>query len=252
MATPVFVHGKNTRLIYANTTTNKTQDISGYFNDASVSRAIEATDTTAFQTGGVKTYITGLKEGVISLSGMYEGSTNGLDALLTDAIYTAGDKGVIVFPQGGQTSDNERCYMAVGINTKYDLKSPVSGVVAADTEIQSDGGVWAGRGSFITVPSSGYTTAPRDHTYGQTTAGGLLIMGITSITGGATVSLSFQHSQTGSSWVTPTGGTLATETGVGTAISQLTGTIYEYTRLVATVTGGTNPSATIYFGFARY
>ena len=247
---PTFQTGKNTRIIFANPTANTNYDVSQYFNDVSISRSIESAETTTFQNSGFKTYVSGLRDGTISLSGFYEGSTNGLDAILTEAISNDGDDGIIVFFDGG-TVVNSLCAMAKGIEAKYDLKSPVSGVVSADTEVMSDGGVWRGRGQFKTITTSYNTTA---YDNGQASLyGGLLIMGCTELTGTTpTVSLAFQHSVDGSSWVTPpNGATLATESGVGTTVVKITGTVFRYTRLSVTVTG-TSPSATIYFGFARY
>ena len=83
---PTFLHGKNSRILLANSTANTNYDISQFFNDVSVNRAIETPETTTFQNNGNKTYIVGLKDGNISLSGFYEGTSNGLDAILTEAI----------------------------------------------------------------------------------------------------------------------------------------------------------------------
>ena len=246
---PTFQTGKNTRIIFANPSANTNYDVSQYFNDVSISRSIESAETTTFQNSGFKTYVSGLRDGTISLSGFYEGSTNGLDAILTEAISSDGDDGIIVFFDGG-TVVNSLCVLAKGIEAKYDLKSPVSGVVAADTEIMSDGGVWRGQGQFKTITTaSTYNTTAYDN--GQASLyGGLLVMGCTALTGTSpTVSMNFQHSTDNSSWVTPTGA--VTNTGVGTTVVKITGTVFRYTRLSVTVTG-TTPSATIYFGFARY
>ena len=254
-----FLHGKNTRVIFSNPVANASYDISQFFNSADVSTTVEPTETTAFLNGGAKTYIAGIKDGQISLSGMYEGSSTGIDAIINTAIANSADEAVIVFPDSATatstSSIDAHCYMARGIETKYDLKSPVTGVVATDMTIQADGGVWAGRGQYIpnTVASGvgTFTTPARQH-LSATTNGGLLVMGVLSLTGTTpTVSLSFQHSQDGVTWVSPTGGTLATESGVGTTVSNLTGTIYQYTRLSYTL-GGTSPTAIIYFGLARY
>lgn len=244
---PTFLHGKNSRILLANPTANTNYDISQFFNDVSVTRNIETPETTTFQGNGFKTYIPGLKAGAISLTGFYEGSASGLDAILTEALTNDADDGAIVFPDGG-TAENSRCLMARGIEGKYDLKSPVSGVVGADTELAADGGVWNGRGIFKTISTSYNSTA---YNYGSTTTrGGLVIMGCTALTGTSpTLTLTFQHSSDGSTWVnfSPS----VSVSGVGTTVTVINSSIYAYTRISATV-GGTSPSATIYFGFARY
>jgi hypothetical protein len=237
-------------------------DLSQFFNDVSVSRSIDATETTTFQTNGVKSFIQGLREGSIDLSGMYEGSLAGTDAFFRGVLETekqnnlSYDNGVVVFPDGGTataTGGNDfRCHMAQGVDTKYDLKSPVAGVVTIDTSLTADGGVWNGVGQYIpstvlTGASTFYTAASQ---FGASSSanGGQLQMGVLALNGTSpTISVQLQHSLTGSSWVNV--GTALT--GTGANIQILSGTIYPYTRLAVTL-GGTSPSATVYYGFARY
>jgi hypothetical protein len=240
-----FVHGKNTKVLFANPTVNACYDLSPYFNDVSLTNAIEATEVTTFNTAGVKSYIPGLRDGSITMSGFYDGTTSGLDAIFAAALSNTVDEAVVVFPQGGATQ-NERCYMAQGIQTKYDLKSPVAGVVAADAEIQADKGVWSGRGQLFTTSGNGSTNSFDG--LGSTTNGGLVVIGVLSLTG--TLSITLQHSQDGSTWVNAT----SALTTVGTEIvntAALPTTLYRYTRLNWTLSGA-NASANIYFGFARF
>jgi hypothetical protein len=236
-------------------------DASQYINDVSVSKSVEASETTAFQTGGIKSYIVGLKEGTISLSGFYENSLSGTEMFLKEALSDRiiGDKAILVFPDGGTalsvngtTNADFRCSMAQGVQTKYDIKSPVAGVVAVNAEITADGGVWNGVGQYI--PSSLLTGAGTYYTksslQGTTSSngGGQLQLGVTSLAGTTpTISVQFQHSQDNSTWVN-----LANPlSSLGASVQVLSGTIYKYTRLAVTL-GGTTPSATIYYGFARY
>lgn len=249
--------GTTGTITFTASSTGISYDVSQFFNDVSVAFAGEATETTTFQTGGVKSYIAGLREGSISLSGFYDGTVNGVDAILTTAIANTGDEGVIVFPDGaGSATVVSRCYITKGIETKYDLKSPISGVVAVDTEIQADGGVWRGQGQTFTQSGVATTYAPSSSgndrgVQGTSTNGGLLIMGVTALTGTSpTVALTFQHSQDGSSWVSPAAD-LGTESGIGGVVITLAGSIYRYTRL-RVVLGGTSPSANIYYGYARF
>jgi hypothetical protein len=249
--------GTTGNIVFTASSTGISYDISQFFNDVSVSFAGEATETTTFQTSGVKSFIAGLREGSVALSGFYDGTVNGVDAILNTAISNTSDEGVIVFPDGaGSATVTSRCYLARGIETKLDLKSPVSGVVAIDTEIQADGGVWRGFGQTFTQAVAATTYAPSStgnvRTEGGTTNGGVILMGVTSLTGTSpTVALTFQHSPDGSTWTTPTGGDLATESGVGGVVTLVNGNIYKYTRL-RVVLGGTSPSANIYYGFARF
>jgi hypothetical protein len=185
---------------------------------------------------------------------MFDGTASGIDAIMTEITGSDTDDAVLVFPDGATatstTYPDARCYMARGITTKYDIKSPVSGVVAIDTEIIGDGGVWSGRGQYIppTVATGSTTLGTPARNHGSSTSnGGLVIVGILTLSGSVTAT--FQHSDDGSTWVTPSGVTALTA--VGTKVFVLTGTIKQYTRLYYPL-GAVGNSVTIYFGFARY
>jgi hypothetical protein len=237
-------------------------DFSQYFNDVSISRGIEATETTAFQTGGVKSFIQGLREGSISMSGMFEQSLGGVENAFGAAFQGNNDDGFLVFPDGGTATatggPDFRCHLAQVVETKYDIKSPVAGVVAIDMEATADGGVWNGVGQYLpatvlTGAGTFYTAASLTSAGTGSSNGGQLHLGVLSLSGTSpTISVQLQHSQTGSSWVPATGGPEGVAlTSLGSSIQILTGTIYSYTRLAVTL-GGTSPSAVVYYGFARY
>ena len=233
-------------------------DLSQFFNNAGVSGSIEAVDTTTFQTGSAKSYIPGLRDGTITLSGYYDGTLTGVDAILKNAIGEANsgapDNACVVFLAGG-SNQTEICSVARGIETKYELKSPVSGVVTIDTEIQADGGVWRGNGSVMTTNDSN-NTDPLDN--GQPSyRGGLLVFGVLNVTQGAVpndlaLSVEFQHSVDDTTWVTISTSNLTNPSAeVNVFPLSTTSPLYRYTQLVWTLTG-TNPSATLFYGFARF
>jgi hypothetical protein len=198
----VFIAGVGYSSYYMSYYNGYTADLSKYFNSADVSRAIDATETTTFRTGDTKSYITGLGDGTIDLSGMYEGTVQGTDAFFSavlanqntsPATYQYQLPAVVVFPGGEQTSysgeipsnlgKDYRCHLASGVNTKYDLKSPVAGVVTADMEVQASGGVWNGIGQYFNLLTSGYVSYTASTTgYDNKTPsdkGGLLVTGMT-------------------------------------------------------------------------
>ena len=218
-------------------------DVSQFFNDVSVATAVDPVETTTFQNSGVKTYISGLKEGTVTLAGFYDGSYAAVDEIMANAINNSADEAVLVFPDGG-TAQNSVCHLARGLENKYDLKTPVAGVVAIDTEIVSDGGVWRGFGQYFTTTSSGSTTAKNNGL--QTTRGGLLIINVLALQG--TLSLSFQHSANNVTYQTISGSTIST---VGNVVLFLPNPLLQYTQLIWTLSG-TSPSATICYGFARF
>ena len=69
---PTFVHGKDTA-VYIDEF-----DLTSYFTDSSVSLENEVSETTAFGDTN-KTFITGLRAGTLSLSGLWAADTDGSD-----------------------------------------------------------------------------------------------------------------------------------------------------------------------------
>ena len=244
MASPTFLFGKNTRVLFADTVANASYDLSQFFNDVSISFATDTPETTTFQNGGVRTYIAGLKQGTISMSGFYDGTAGAVDEIINTAISNAADEAVLVFPNGGDTA-NSVCHLARGLEAKYDLKSPVNSVVAIDMELEADGGVWRGKGQTFTATATGTTTVLDNGV--ATTTGGLLIINVLSLTG--TLSVSLQHSADNVTYATVANTTISS---AGVLVnSTLVKPLYRYTRLAYTLSG-VSPSVTIAYGLARY
>lgn len=266
---PVFIHGRNTRVCFSNGHSNIGYDLSQFFNDVSISNEAEAAETTTFQSGANKSYILGLKSGVYTISGYYDSTENtGVDYLMSQAVGTAPflitdpitdhqENTIVVWPQGGST-ENERCWMSVGIATKYDLKSSVSTVVSLDAEVTADLGVRSGRGEIFTAngESTGtvhFHTTPLD-AGAASSNGGLLIVGVLSLEGTSpAINLTFQMSADNSTWVDAT-----TNAQVWNSVEalelqsgQLHNPMYRYTRLDWTLSGA-DAVAEIYYGFARF
>ena len=71
---PTFRHGKNVKIFVDEF------DFSSYFNDVSASTMVETAETSTFG-ASAKEYIPGLKDGTVSLSGMFEATESvGTDA----------------------------------------------------------------------------------------------------------------------------------------------------------------------------
>ena len=130
-----FIHGKGTAVLY-----NK-YNLSSYFNDASASHSVETAETTAFGDDD-KTYITGLRDGTISMSGMFDGSANAVDDVLRSSLGT-NDAGVVSVVYDGATAGN-RASLAKAETTSYDISMPVGDVVAASADFQVDAGLRQG------------------------------------------------------------------------------------------------------------
>ena len=73
---PTFVHGKGTEVLLDEF------DLSSYFNSVDASRTTDTAETTSFGSTS-KSYIVGLSDGTLSLSGMFAQDTDGSDEELS-------------------------------------------------------------------------------------------------------------------------------------------------------------------------
>lgn len=128
-----FRHGKDGRVLVAE------YDLSSYFNEMSSSQAIETAETTTFG-ASAKTYITGLNDGTLSFSGMFDGVADAvsdvfegiIDNEATPVITIAHDNGLVI---------GSSCVMAQAKQTSFDITVPVADVVALSGEFQVTGGL---------------------------------------------------------------------------------------------------------------
>lgn len=134
-----FRHGKNAVFKVDNSGGTLT-DISTYLDDISMPRSIETAETTTFGvTGGAKTYVVGLNDATISVSGKYDAT---VDAHLAGIL---GQEASVSFEYGAAGSTvgfikfTGECFL-----TKYDLKSPVGDVVTFSADFQISGPVTRG------------------------------------------------------------------------------------------------------------
>lgn len=131
-----FRHGKNAVFKLDNSSATLT-DISAYLDNVDLPRSIETAETTTFGvTGGSKTYVVGLNEATISLSGKYDSV---VDALLAGVIGQETSLNWNYGPEGSTTGRVK--YTGLGFITKYDVKSPVGGVETFSADIQVTGAI---------------------------------------------------------------------------------------------------------------
>lgn len=131
-----FRHGKNAVFKVDNSGGSLT-DISAYLTDVSLPRSIETAETTTFGvTGGAKTYVTGLNDSTISISGRFDST---VDAHLVAIL---GQEATVSFEYGpaGSTAGYIK-FTGEAIVTKYDLSSPVGDVVSFSCDMQVSGPV---------------------------------------------------------------------------------------------------------------
>ena len=237
-----FVHGKKTAVLYNGA------DLSSYFNEASMSQDVETAETTAFG-DDAKTYITGLKDGTMSMSGMFDGGTDAIDNVLTTTLGAESPDVATVVPAGLATAGGAT-FSAEVRETSYEISSPVGDVVAANLEVQATGGI--DRGVLLiggsTVSASATTTGIDN---GSSTAnGGVGYLHVTANTRDGASTFKVQDSADGVTYadlVTFTNVSASATSGQRVAV---TGAVEQYVR-AEVVPGGSSGSVTYTMAFAR-
>jgi hypothetical protein len=239
-----FIHGKSAGVLYG------AYDLSAFFNEASMSQSVETAETTTFGSGA-KSYITGLKDGTFSLSGMFDGVAAGIDEVISASVGDSANVPITIIPQQAATmAVSDVSFSGETLETSYEVSSPVGDVVSANMEGQITGGM--DRGIVLapkTVVSATATGTSVDQT-ASTTNGGVGYLHVTANTRNGAITVKVQHSSDNSTFAD-----LITFTSVSssTIVSEriaATGTVNRYVRASYTVAGSSG-SATTTVAFSR-
>lgn len=226
-----FIHGKSTGVLWHD------QDLSGYLNEASMPGEIEAAETTVFGDGN-KTYISGLADGTVSLSGYLDDAGEGVNTIAAVVADTREKRPITVGHSGGLV-DGAACHIADSMATSFEVTSAVADVVEVSAEFQADGGVWGGHLlEALQSISTATTTNGTPVSNGASSANGAhATLHITANAADDTTIVTVQDSADGAAWVDLiTFTTVAT----GTTTSEyksVAGTVDSYLR-AETVTAG--------------
>ena len=253
MVMPTFVHGKGTGVLLDQ------YNLSEYFNSADVAQTQDVAETTSF-TASSKSYIVGLQDATVSLSGLYSQDAGGSDAVLqgilgsaTTPVFTlAFDIGTI----------GNRCVTGRVHETNYSISNPVADVssVTADFNASTDavsgqtfgvfGGVMLTTGASIAFGSLGDLASVDNSASSANGAMAVLHVTANSVSGGNTT-IKVQHSAdnlTFADLITFTAVSASTAT---KELKTVTGTVNRYVRATAS-TAGSSGSITFHIGFARF
>jgi predicted secreted protein len=131
---PTFKHGKNAQFELAGT------NLSTTLNEITLPREIETAETTAFGTQD-KTYITGLSDATVSLSGMFDATTDSAISTII-ANLKSGSIASASFTYGpsGSVASSPK-FTGAALVTSYEISSPVGDVVTYSLELQCTGAV---------------------------------------------------------------------------------------------------------------
>lgn len=137
---PTFTHGKVTSFKVDNAGGTLT-DISNTLTDVSFPQTIETAETTSFGSDA-KTYIVGLSDATISISGNFDTT---VDAHLSGILGQAATVSFEYGPEGVVAGDAK--YTGEAIMTSYEKSGSVGDVVTYSAELQVTGTVT--RGVFV-------------------------------------------------------------------------------------------------------
>lgn len=224
---PTFRHGKSTAVLLNG------YDMSPFMNEASVSRSIETGETTTFGQNS-KTYITGLADATVSLSGMFDGSAGASDAVLQGEVGASTDDVLSILPESNTLG--RRCMIGQGLITSYEVSASVSDVVSISAEYQQDGGM---DGGIIIAAGTSVSTATTTNGTGQdnstsSTNGGCATLHVTANANLGTTTFKVQHSTDNSTWVDLIVFSTVATTVIGAQFATVTGTVNRYVRAQAT------------------
>jgi len=139
---PTFIHGKDAHFSLDNAAGSLT-DISNTVNEVTLPRSIETAETTAFGDDD-KTYIVGLGDATISVSGMFDATVNthlnGVVAALKAGSVTSS---TFEYGPAGSAASSPKL-SGEALVTSYEIGSPVGDVVTYSLELQVTGAVTAG------------------------------------------------------------------------------------------------------------
>jgi hypothetical protein len=129
---PTFVHGKSTHF-ELDDTGGTSRDISDTLTSVDFPETIDTAETTAFGATS-KSYIVGLRDATISVSGIWDATVDGYIIGTEPATRT------FIFGPAGDTSSNVK-YTGECILTNYSTSNPVADVVTYSLDLQCTGGV---------------------------------------------------------------------------------------------------------------
>ena len=129
---PTFVHGKSTNFSLDDTG-GTSRDLSSTLTSVDFPETIETADTTAFGST-FRSYIVGLRDATISISGLWDATTDGYIIGTEPATRT------FIFGPAGSTGGNIK-YTGECILTGYSVSNPVGDVVTYSIDLQCTGGV---------------------------------------------------------------------------------------------------------------
>lgn len=244
---PTFRHGKNTVVLFDK------YDLSQYFNSATTTATAEAVETTTFGSAN-KTYAIGMKDGMISLEGLWAGDANGVDEVLSAAVGSSSKKIITVATEGATLG--RRAKLINTDETSYEIASAVADMVTITAEAQASGTVGGFDGGVLLAANQTVSSVTANTSVDNSTSsanGGVAHLHVTANTRNGAATIKVQHSANNSTWadlVVFTATTSSTTTSERIEVAAGT-TVNRYVRANISAIAGSTGSVTLTVGFAR-
>lgn len=242
-----FIHGKYTKVLFGDA------DLSQYFNSTSRTTNVEQADATTYGRGH-KAYLAGVQDGALSLGGLFDGDAGAIDEKLSGILGTTGINPVTVLLTTGAPAVNDRVFLASAVATSYNVSSPVSDIVSANSEFVTSAGIHSGRllhpGTAITATGNG-TSVDLGALPASSPRGWVANLHVLDTnTMDDDVTFTIEDSANNSTWAS-LGSFTAVAAGdpSGQSIELIPDVVNRYVRVVRTVAG--TGSITAYVSFAR-
>lgn len=232
-----FKHGKNTT-VFINAV-----DFSTYFNNIDATRTADVAESTTFGKNS-KTYITGNKDGTMTISGFFDATADAtLQPLLggADCVVAYGIDGLDA--TDGTTFGN-------GNIINYGVSSPVGDIVATSMDFQADSGLYNGTVLENATYTSTTSGTARDNTVSTGNGGGAFLIVSAASGTSPTLDVKITHSADDVTYADLVTFTQATTTTAEVKTVAPDTTVNRYLKAELTV-GGTTPSFTAIIGFGR-
>jgi len=232
---PTFNHGKNAVVLLDNT------NLSTTLTDAAVSLTADVAETSTF-TASSKTYVSGLKDGTVTLSGYFESTDPDADAEFLSQL--GGSGAAFSLAPIGYTRGNAVSFGNT-IATSYDRSADVGSVVAVAVAFQFDGDAYNGK-SLLTPTAVTSTSTETSVDFGAAgTNGGAGVLHCVVSSGSPTLDVKIQTSAdnvTFSDYITFTQATATTSELLTSATNPA-----RYARAVLTFGGSGSITAAVSF-----
>jgi hypothetical protein len=230
-----FIHGKGAAALVGEF------DLSAFLNNWEVAGTADTAEVTTFG-GSSKSYIGGLKDATLSLSGFFDGAASAVDEVLAAAL---GGSRLFTLAPAGVGTVGSRVQIANALETSYNVTAPVADAVTISAEAQVINGVAPGvlLANLVARTAAGQTAAVDNAA--STSAGYRTIIHLVAFTG-TDVTVKVQESADNSSWADLV--TFTQLTAIGSELKTGTGTVARYLRVDV---AGTFTTVTFAVGFAR-